>query len=52
MADAGAIAGEMTEPDQAAPVPTDPTIYRFDEVLQLYGPTIKELIQRSSATAS
>lgn len=27
-----------------APVPTDPTIYRFHEVLQVYGPTIKELI--------
>jgi cyanate lyase len=25
-------------------VPTDPTIYRFYEVLQVYGPTIKELI--------
>ncbi len=27
-----------------APVPADPTIYRFYEVLQVYGPTIKELI--------
>ena len=27
-----------------APVPTDPTIYRFYEVPQVYGPTIKELI--------
>ena len=27
-----------------APVPTDPTIYRFYEILQVYGPTIKELI--------
>ncbi|HKS99827.1 MAG TPA: cyanase [Rugosimonospora sp.] len=27
-----------------APVPTDPTVYRFYEVLQVYGPTIKELI--------
>jgi cyanate lyase len=27
-----------------AAVPTDPTIYRFYEVLQVYGPTIKELI--------
>jgi cyanate lyase len=26
------------------PVPTDPTIYRFYEILQVYGPTIKELI--------
>jgi cyanate lyase len=25
-------------------VPTDPTIYRFYEVVQVYGPTIKELI--------
>jgi cyanate lyase len=28
----------------AAAVPVDPTIYRFYEVLQVYGPTIKELI--------
>jgi cyanate lyase len=27
-----------------APVPADPTIYRFYEVVQVYGPTIKELI--------
>ena len=27
-----------------APVPADPTIYRFYEVLQVYGPTVKELI--------
>jgi cyanate lyase len=27
-----------------AVVPTDPTIYRFYEVLQVYGPTLKELI--------
>ncbi|WP_280273124.1 cyanase [Nocardia wallacei] len=27
-----------------SPVPTDPTIYRFYEVLQVYGPAIKELI--------
>ncbi|WP_330180443.1 cyanase [Nocardia sp. NBC_01503] len=27
-----------------AAVPTDPTIYRFYEVLQVYGPAIKELI--------
>src|ERR1700678_1389263 len=25
-------------------VPTDPTIYRFYEIVQVYGPTIKELI--------
>jgi cyanate lyase len=29
-----------------APVPTDPTIYRFYEILQVYGPTIKELIHK------
>ena len=27
-----------------APVPTDPTIYRFYEIVQVYGPTLKELI--------
>jgi len=25
-------------------IPTDPTIYRFYEILQVYGPTLKELI--------
>jgi cyanate lyase len=29
-------------------VPVDPTIYRFYEVLQVYGPTIKELIHEQS----
>jgi cyanate lyase len=28
----------------ATTVPKDPTIYRFYEILQVYGPTIKELI--------
>ncbi len=28
----------------ADPVPTDPTIYRFYEVIQVYGPAIKALI--------
>lgn len=27
-----------------AAIPTDPTIYRFYEILQVYGPTLKELI--------
>ncbi len=27
-----------------APVPADPTVYRFYEIVQVYGPTIKELI--------
>jgi cyanate lyase len=30
--------------DLDAAVPTDPTMYRFYEVLQVYGTTIKELI--------
>jgi cyanate lyase len=41
------IAGLVAQPTRGAldqPVPTDPTIYRFYEVLQVYGPTIKELI--------
>ena len=41
------IAGFLAQPTRGAldhPVPTDPTIYRFYEVLQVYGPTIKELI--------
>ncbi len=33
------------------PVPTDPTIYRFYEVLQVYGPTIKELMVGLSVLA-
>ena len=32
--------------------PTDPLIYRFYELVMVYGTTFKELIQRSSATAS
>ncbi len=28
----------------ALPVPTDPTIYRFHELIQVYGDTLKELI--------
>jgi cyanate lyase len=32
-------------------VPTDPTIYRFYEVLQVYGSTIKELIHEQSGDA-
>lgn len=27
-----------------APIPTDPTIYRFYEIVQVYGSTLKELI--------
>jgi cyanate lyase len=37
----------MAQPTRGAldaPVPTDPTIYRFYEIVQVYGPTIKELI--------
>jgi cyanate lyase len=42
-----AVAAFVAQPTRGAleqPVPTDPTIYRFYEVLQVYGPTIKELI--------
>ena len=41
------VAAFVAQPTRGAldqPVPTDPTIYRFYEVLQVYGPTIKELI--------
>jgi cyanate lyase len=39
----------LTEPPyrgsgHASGPPTDPTIYRFYELLQVYGPTLKELI--------
>jgi cyanate lyase len=48
----GQLAGEVTaaltaQPTRGAldaPVPADPTIYRFYEIVQVYGPTIKELI--------
>jgi len=33
-------------------VPTDPLIYRWYEIVNVYGTTIKELIHESSATAS
>ncbi|WP_329053754.1 cyanase [Amycolatopsis sp. NBC_01488] len=45
--DDGAEAALRLQPTRGAladVVPTDPTIYRFYEVLQVYGPTIKELI--------
>ncbi|WP_394619658.1 cyanase [Lentzea sp. JNUCC 0626] len=57
--DAAAVAGKLLElspvqvealvaqPSRGAletAVPVDPTIYRFYEVVQVYGPTIKELI--------
>lgn len=45
--DKDAIAALQLQPTRGAletPVPTDPTIYRFYEVIQVYGPTIKELI--------
>ena len=35
---------QPTRGDPDVAVPTDPTVYRFYEVLQVYGPTIKELI--------
>jgi cyanate lyase len=35
---------QPTRGDLDAAVPADPTMYRFYEILQVYGPTIKELI--------
>jgi cyanate lyase len=43
-AQAAALVAIPTRGALDAPVPTDPTIYRFYEVLQVYGPAIKELI--------
>lgn len=43
----GLTAALMAQPTRGAldtPVPADPTIYRFYEVVQVYGPTIKELL--------
>jgi cyanate lyase len=39
-----ALQAQPTRGALEAPVPTDPTIYRFYEIVQVYGPTIKELI--------
>src|SRR5438067_11508556 len=44
---AGEVAALQLQPTRGAlesAVPVDPTIYRFYEVLQVYGSTIKELI--------
>ncbi|MBO0819926.1 MAG: cyanase [Nocardiopsaceae bacterium] len=41
---AAALRSQPTRGTLDAPVPADPTIYRFYEVIQVYGPTIKELI--------
>jgi cyanate lyase len=41
------VAALQLQPTRGAldvPIPTDPTVYRFYEILQVYGPTIKELI--------
>ena len=35
-----------------ATVPVDPLIYRFHEITQVYGTTIKAISTRSSARAS
>ena len=39
---------ELTSPPMRgaldAPIPTDPTVYRLYEIVQVYGPAIKELI--------
>ncbi len=41
---AAALCLQPTRGALEAAVPADPTMYRFYEVLQVYGPTIKELI--------
>jgi len=43
-AETAALQAQPTRGALETAVPTDPTIYRFYEVLQVYGPTIKELI--------
>jgi cyanate lyase len=40
----GALTAQPTRGALDAPVPADPTVYRFYEIVQVYGPTIKELI--------
>ena len=42
-----AVAGLVAQPTRGAldqPVPTDPTIYRFYEMVQIYGSTLKALV--------
>src|ERR1700722_19812009 len=39
-----ALQAQPTRGALESPIPTDPTIYRFYEIVQVYGPTIKELI--------
>jgi cyanate lyase len=39
-----ALVAQPTRGALDAPVPADPTVYRFYEIVQVYGPTIKELI--------
>jgi cyanate lyase len=39
-----ALQAQPTRGALESPVPTDPTVYRFYEIVQVYGPTIKELI--------
>jgi cyanate lyase len=41
---AAALRAQPTRGALDAAIPADPTIYRFYEVIQVYGPTIKELI--------
>jgi cyanate lyase len=46
--DAAALAPLQRQPDRGAlgtAVPTDPTVYRFYEALQVYGPALKALIR-------
>jgi cyanate lyase len=42
---AAALRAQPTRGALDAAIPADPTMYRFYEVIQVYGPTIKELIQ-------
>ena len=39
-----ALQAQPTRGALESPIPTDPTVYRFYEIVQVYGPTIKELI--------
>ena len=39
-----ALQAQPTRGALESPIPTDPTVYRFYEIVQVYGPTITELI--------
>ncbi|NKC52425.1 cyanase [Ochrobactrum cytisi] len=46
--EAGVVLAEYPTKEWDRAIPTDPCIYRFYEIVGIYGPTLKELIQEKS----